>query len=83
MSQGNATLVEHISKLKVLQSYIVKEWLPRGLEETDIILIKVTPKEVNYQTSSSSKMVDLFNILKAIVTEKVYGEGEHGKFIYK
>jgi len=47
--------------------------------DPDMILIKVTPTEVNYWDGSSRTMVVLFNMLKAIVTGKVYAEGDHGK----
>ena len=65
--------------MKELWSSILKAWFPLGLNDPDIILIKVTPNEVNYWDSSSSTMVVLFNMLKAIATGKEYEEGEHGK----
>jgi len=65
--------------MKELWSSILKAWFPLVLDDPDMILIKVKPSEVNYWDSSSSKMVLLFNMLKAIVTGKEYDEGEHGK----
>jgi general stress protein 26 len=79
MIHGTATLVNDKNKMKELWSSILKAWFPLGLDDPDMTLIKVTPKEVNYWDSSSSKMVVLFNMLKAIVTGKEYQEGEHGK----
>jgi len=79
MINGTGNLVKDKSKMKELWSPILKAWFPLGLEDPDMILIKVTPKEVNYWDSSSSKMVVLFNMIKAIVSGKVYDEGEHGK----
>jgi len=79
MIHGTATLVNDKSKMKELWSSIMKAWFPLGLDDPDMTLIKVVPNEVNYWDSSSSKMVVLFNILKAIVTGKEYAEGEHGK----
>jgi len=79
MIHGTATLVNDKTKMKELWSAIMKAWFPLGLDDPDMTLIKVTPNEVNYWDSSSSKMVVLFNILKAIVTGKEYAEGEHGK----
>ena len=79
MIHGTATLVNDKTKMKELWSAIMKAWFPLGLDDPDMTLIKVTPNEVNYWDSSSSKMVVLFNILKAIVTGKEYSEGEHGK----
>jgi general stress protein 26 len=79
MIHGMATLVDNKIKMKELWSSTMKAWFPLGLEDPNIILIKVTPTEVNYWDGSSSKMVVLFNMLKAIVTGKEYEEGEHGK----
>jgi len=79
MIHGTATLVNDKAKMKELWSFITKAWFPLGLDDPDMRLIKVTPNEVNYWDSSSSKMAVLFNILKAIVTGKEYAEGEHGK----
>jgi len=79
MIHGTATLVDDKSKMKELWSSVMKAWFPLGLADPDMTLIKVTPSEVEYWDSSSSKMIVLFNILKAIVTGKEYAEGEHGK----
>jgi len=79
MIHGTATLVNDKAKMKELWSFITKAWFPLGLDDPDMRLIKVTPNEVNYWDSSSSKMAVLFNILKAIITGKEYAEGEHGK----
>lgn len=79
MIHATAKLVNDKTKMKELWSSILKAWFPLGLDDSDMTLIKVTPNEVNYWDSSSSKMVVLFNMLKAIVTGKEYAEGEHGK----
>ncbi|MBP2282437.1 general stress protein 26 [Flavobacterium sp. CG_23.5] len=79
MIHGTASLVNDKAKMAALWSSIMKAWFPLGLDDPDMLLIKVTPSEVNYWDSSSSKMVVLFNMLKAIVTGKEYDEGEHGK----
>ncbi|CAN5170672.1 hypothetical protein BH09BAC2_BH09BAC2_14730 [soil metagenome] len=79
MIHGTANLVDDKAKMEALWSSIMKAWFPLGLDDPDMILIKVTPNEVNYWDGSSSKMVVLFNLLKAIVTGKEYAEGEHGK----
>jgi general stress protein 26 len=81
MIHGTATLVNDKTKIKELWNAIMKAWFPLGLDDPDMTLIKVTPNEVNYWDSSSSKMVVLFNTLKAIVTGKEYEQGEHGKII--
>jgi general stress protein 26 len=79
MIHGSATLVKDKTKMKELWSSLLKAWFPLGLEDPDMVLIKVTPNEVNYWDGSSSKMVVLFNMLKAIATGKEFEQGEHGK----
>jgi len=79
MIHGTATFVNDKEKMKSLWSSIMKAWFPLGLEDPDMTLIKVKPNEVNYWDSSSSKMVVLFHMIKAIVSGKEYAEGEHGK----
>lgn len=79
MIHGAATLINDKTKMKELWSSILKAWFPLGLNDPDMILIKVTPNEVNYWDTNSNKMVVLFNMIKAIVTGKEYAEGEHGK----
>jgi general stress protein 26 len=82
MIHGTATLINDKTKMKELWSSILKAWFPLGLNDPDMILIKVTPNEVNYWDTNSNKMVVLFNMIKAIVTGKEYAEGEHGKVTY-
>ena len=79
MINGTATLVNDKVKMIELWSSIMKAWFPLGLDDPDMILIRVTPEEVDYWDSSSNNMVVLFKMLKAIVTGKEYAGGEHGK----
>lgn len=79
MIHGSGSLSDDKAKMKELWSPIMKAWFPKGLEDDDMVLIKVVPSEVNYWDSSSSKMVVLFNMIKAIVKGEEYSEGEHGK----
>jgi len=81
MIHGTAILVDDKIKMKELWSSLMKAWFPLGLEDPDMTLIKVTPCEVNYWDNSSSKMVVLYNMLKAIVAGEEYSEGEQGKII--
>jgi len=79
MINGTATLVNDKVKMIELWSSIMKVWFPLGLDDPDMILIRVTPEEVDYWDSSSNNMLVLFKMLKAIVTGKEYAGGEHGK----
>jgi len=79
MINGSANISYDYDKMQELWNPIMKAWFPLGLDDPDIILIKVTPSEASYWDSSSSKMLVLYNMVKAIVTGKEYSEGSHGK----
>jgi general stress protein 26 len=76
---GEAELVDDKAKMKALWSPFVQAFFPQGLDDPKLTLLKITPTDAEYWDSSSSSMVVLFNMLKAVVTGKRYDEGKHGK----
>ncbi|NEU07086.1 pyridoxamine 5'-phosphate oxidase family protein [Flavihumibacter sp. R14] len=76
---GYARIVNDWSKMKELYNPAIKAWFPKGLDDPDLALLKVSPLQAEYWDSSSSKMITLFQIAKAIVTGEKYHEGQHGK----
>lgn len=76
---GEAELVDYKAKMKELWNPFVQAFFPEGLDDPKLTLLKITPTDAEYWDSSSSKMVVLFNMLKAVVTGKQYDEGKHGK----
>ena len=76
---GNAELVEDKDKMKELWNPFVKAFFPKGLEDPQLVLLKVAMTDAEYWDSSSSSIVVLFNMLKAAVTSTEYDEGHHGK----
>jgi len=74
---GKAELVDDQVRKEAYFSPAVKAWFPDGVEDPRLILIKVTPVSAEYWDSSASKMVVVFNILKALVTGNQYEGGEH------
>ena len=79
MINGRAELSYNYAKMKDLWNPFMKAWFPQGLDDPDMILIKVIPEDVSYWDSSASKMIVLLNLVKALVTGKEYNEGRHGK----
>ena len=80
MINGTGRLSHDKGKMKELWNPSMKAWFPDGVNDPNMVLIKVVPHEANYWDNSSSKMVVLFNMLKSMVTGK-YDEGEHGKIV--
>lgn len=79
MVNGTAKISFDHSKMKEFWNPFMKAWFPMGIDDPELVLIKVNPKEASYWDSSSNKMVVAFNMIKALVTGKQYDEGEHGK----
>lgn len=79
MINGNANLSQDKAKMEELWNPYVKAWFPEGLADPELMLIRVTPKDVNYWDSSSNSMVEIYHTLKAIITGTVSNEGEYGK----
>ena len=77
MINGTANLLNDKEKMKELWASKLTEWFPLGLEDPDMILIRVIPLEINYWDSISSKMILLFNILKAKGPGQLYSAGEN------
>ena len=79
MISGTSVLVE--DKDQILQSWspIMKAWFPDGVDDPDLIIIKVLPREANYWDSSSNKMVQLVGMVKAVITGEEYHPGSEGR----
>jgi len=76
---GEAEMVDDKEKMKALWNPFIKAFFPQGLDDPKLTLIKIKPSDAEYWDSSSSSMVVLFNMLKAVVTGQGYDEGNHGK----
>jgi general stress protein 26 len=64
-------------KIKELWSPILKAWFPKGIDDPDLALVECAVLEAEYWDASSSRMVQLFSMLKAAITGKEYDEGKH------
>jgi general stress protein 26 len=76
---GEATIVRDPAKAKELWNPLLKAWFPKGLGDPDLALLKVRADRAEYWDVTSSTMVQLFGMVKAIVTGKQYDPGENEK----
>ena len=77
---GRATAMDNRSKKKELWSDMLKAWFPKGVDDPDLTLIKVTPHHAEYWDDNDSRMVVFFKIAKAAMTgDKYVGGDAHGK----
>lgn len=75
---GKAEIIKDKAKMNDLWAAPMKAWFPKGLEASDIALLKVTVNSAEYWDVSSSTMLHLYGMAKAAITGKsARGEGNH------
>ena len=65
---GTASLVGDRGKIRELWSEPMRTWFPKGPEDPEIMLIKVTAERAQYWDSPSSTLVYAYGYVKAAVT---------------
>lgn len=65
---GPGEIVTDVAKKKELWKPAVQAWFPEGPASPDNVLIKVIPDHAEYWDSTSSKLVQLFSMARAIAT---------------
>lgn len=76
---GEAELITDKEKMKELWMPVLNAWFPKGLDDPNLSLLKVNASAAEYWDSTSSGMVQMFQIAKAIIKGEKYDEGEHEK----
>jgi len=78
---GAAEIVRERAKAQELWNPVYRAWFPQGLDDPDLVLLRVRVEQAEYWDSPSSAMVQVAGFVKAMVSGKTYepGPGEHGK----
>jgi len=76
---GRAQMVVDHYKFEELWNPWYKAWFPQGLEDPDLILIKVHVESAEYWDSPSNMIVKLADFAKAILSGQQSRLGEHRK----
>jgi len=76
---GTAEIVNDRAKIEELWNPIYKAWFPDGLEDPNLILLKVAVEQAEYWDSPSSTLVQVAGFVKAIVTGERADGGENRK----
>ena len=77
---GTAQLVRDRQKIEELWNPLFKAWFPKGLDEPDLALLKVSVDKAEYWDSPSSKVVRLVGFAKALITgEQIGNPGDNQK----
>jgi general stress protein 26 len=78
---GTAQIVRDRRKTEELWSPIHRAWFPKGIDDPELALIRVSVDRAEYWDVSSSAMVQLIGFVKAMASGKRYeaDRGEHGE----
>jgi general stress protein 26 len=76
---GSATVNTDKNAIKDKGSPIVKAWFPDGVDDPNLALLRVVPREVYYWDAETGKMVQFLKIAAAVVTGKRLANGAEGK----
>ena len=73
---GRAKVVRDRQKAEELWTPFVKAWFPKGLEDPDLGLLRVTVDQAEYWDAPSGKAVALFGLAKSLLTGRPLYQGE-------
>ena len=76
---GRASISKDKQKIEELWNPVLKAWFPKGLDDPNLALLKVSVEEAEYWDSPNSTIVQLAGFVKALVTGQQAKGGEHGK----
>ena len=76
---GTARLVRDRAKAEELWNPFVKAWFPKGVDDPNLALLKVSVQRAEYWESPNSGIVRLAGFAKALVTGKRYEGSENEK----
>jgi general stress protein 26 len=74
---GTAQLVRDQAKMKELWKPQLKAWFPKGLEDPEIALLKMSASKAEYWDSHVSPVSHVIGLVKALVTGERAQVGEH------
>ena len=77
---GKASVIDDPAKKSELWNKMTEAWFPNGPTDPDVALVQVQIRPPNYWDVKESKLVQLYEMAKAVVTGKPPTEmGEHGE----
>jgi general stress protein 26 len=74
---GTATTLTDRAKLKELWNVFYRAWWPEGMDDPDIVLMKVTLEKAEYWDSPGTAVVHAIGFAKAVLFKQPY-KGDHG-----
>jgi general stress protein 26 len=75
---GRGTLDTDRERIKQLWSPMARPWFPEGADSVHLAALKFIPDSADYWDGPSSKMVQIYSIIAAVIAGKPVAMGEHG-----
>ncbi|KAF2331294.1 pyridoxamine 5'-phosphate oxidase family protein [Flavobacterium daemonense] len=75
---GSATIKYDRETIKDLYDPIVKVWMPGGIDDPNLSVIKVVPDDGYYWNNKNGKLVAIAKMTAALVTGKTMDDGVEG-----
>lgn len=75
---GTAEVVHDRQKMQELWTPWIKPWFPDGLDDPELVLLKVTMTEADYWDAPGSAAMRLYGLAKGILTGNTDALGEQG-----
>ncbi|MFD1605661.1 pyridoxamine 5'-phosphate oxidase family protein [Flavobacterium artemisiae] len=75
---GTATILYDRNKIEELYSPVVKVWMPGGIDDPNLSVIKVIPEDGYYWNNKNGKMVAIAKMAASLVTGKTMDDGIEG-----
>jgi general stress protein 26 len=73
---GKAYLTREINKINELYAPVIKTWFPAGLNDPNLLLLRIEPDEVKYWNSNSGKLVTSFKMLSGMSSDDEFINGK-------
>ncbi len=75
---GSASLVRDREKMQSLWTAWIQPWFPQGLEDPNLVLLKVSITEAQYWKAPGTAPMRLYGLAKGMLTGDKDALGEHG-----
>jgi general stress protein 26 len=76
---GMASIVRDNARLKALWKPIYKTWFPNGLDDPELVLLKVDVHQAEYWDAGSNKASQVLGFIKGLINEDPDQMGENRK----
>jgi len=74
---GTARLVQDRAKAEAMWTPAYKAWFPKGLDDPDLCLLRVTPTQAEYWDTPGTGLAHAIGFVKAIATGQRASPGDH------